>query len=51
MKLFAGGPQDIDDARRALEIAGSDIDTVLLKRIVKKYGGDAVEALTNLRRV
>jgi len=51
MKLFAGGPQDIDDARRALEIAGKDIDTVLLKRIVERYGRDAMEALTNLRRV
>jgi hypothetical protein len=50
MKLFAGGPQDIDDARRALEIAGSNVDAVLLDRIVKKYGRSASEALSLLRR-
>jgi hypothetical protein len=50
MKLFAGGPQDIDDARRALEIAGSNVDAVLLDRIVKKYGPSASEALSILRR-
>lgn len=49
MKFFAGGPQDIEDARRVLELAGSSLDNALLQQIVEKYGDSAVQALKNLR--
>lgn len=47
MKLFAGGPQDLEDARRVLQIA-EDIDAALLDEIVQGYGPAAVEALRKL---
>jgi hypothetical protein len=50
MKLFAGGPQDIDDARRVLDIAGHNLDSVLLEQIVKQYGPSAVETLKKVYR-
>lgn len=50
MKLFAGGPQDIDDVRRVLDIAAERIDEPLLERIVREYGSSATEALRRLRQ-
>jgi hypothetical protein len=48
MKVFAGGPQDMTDARNAISIAGESLDSVLLRRLTKRYGRDAVENLNNL---
>jgi len=42
MKLFAGGPVDLLDAKRLLAVAGSALDTELLRRLVFRYGKDAV---------
>lgn len=48
MKLFAGGPQDLADARHALAAAGGHVDLDLLRRLTSRYGADAVDALENL---
>jgi hypothetical protein len=48
MKVFAGGPQDMTDARNAISIAGESLDKVLLERLTKRYGRDAVENLDKL---
>ena len=48
MKVFAGGPQDMTDARNALLVAGDSIDKVLLQRLAKRYGRDAADNLGKL---
>jgi predicted nucleotidyltransferase len=48
MKVFAGGPMDIIDATRAIAASGGSLDTELLRRLAKKYGRDAAEALNRL---
>jgi hypothetical protein len=42
MKLFAGGPLDLQDAKRLIAVAGSALDTELLRRLVTRFGNDAV---------
>jgi hypothetical protein len=44
MKLFAGGPLDIDDARRAISATDS-LDTALLHRLANQFGADTALAL------
>lgn len=48
MKVFAGGPMDIIDATRALAASAGSLDTELLRRLARKYGLDAAEALDRL---
>lgn len=48
MKVFAGGPVDIVDATRALAASGGSLDRELLRRLARKYGRDAAEALERL---
>ena len=48
MKVFAGGPQDLADARYALAAAKQTIDKDLLLRLTARYGREAMGALTNL---
>lgn len=48
MKLFAHGPQDLEDARFALTSAGGTLDTNLLERITARYGSQAADTLTRL---
>jgi hypothetical protein len=48
MKVFAGGPQDIADARAAVGAAGALLDTTLLRRLAKQYGRAASELLETL---
>ena len=38
LKIFAGGPKDLDDARGILEVQGSSIDKELLLRLCKGFG-------------
>jgi hypothetical protein len=45
MKVFAGGPQDLSDAGRAIAMAAAALDTPLLRRLAQRYGHAAVEAL------
>jgi hypothetical protein len=48
MKLFAGGPQDIADARHALAAAPESVDVDLLRRLAASYGHAALVALDKL---
>jgi hypothetical protein len=48
MKAFVGGPQDMTDARNAILLAAETLDKVLLERLTKRYGRDAVENLNKL---
>jgi predicted nucleotidyltransferase len=48
MKLFAGGPQDLADARYALAAAKASIDSQLLRRLATRYGRQAVGELDKL---
>jgi predicted nucleotidyltransferase len=48
MKLFAGGPQDISDARNALLLAAHSFDMNLLRNLAQRYGRDVAMALERL---
>jgi predicted nucleotidyltransferase len=48
MKLFAGGPQDLVDAKGALEAAPEPPNMELLKELAKRYGGETVRSLESL---
>lgn len=45
MKCFAGGPQDIADARIALRAADKPIDIDLLRRLTRRFGRPAADVL------
>jgi len=48
MKVFAGGPQDMTDAKNAIAAASGSLDLILLKRLTKRYGHNAYESLRKL---
>ena len=48
MKIFAGSPRDIDDARSALDISRKNIDFTLLEDLVKNYGRKELALLKSL---
>jgi hypothetical protein len=48
MKLFAGGPQDLTDARNAITAAQGSLDLSLLRRLTARYGRGASECLEGL---
>jgi predicted nucleotidyltransferase len=48
MKCFAGGPQDIADARHALKTANEPINIDLLRRITRRFGRPAADVLEQL---
>jgi len=48
MKVFAGGPQDLADARNALEAAQEPLDLALLGQLAKRYGPEAARSLDEL---
>ena len=48
MKVFAGSPQDIADARSALEAASEPPDADLLEKLARRYGSDTVRFLQGL---
>ncbi len=45
MKCFAGGPQDIIDARSAYEGAQGPVDLDLLRTLTRRFGRDAADNL------
>jgi predicted nucleotidyltransferase len=45
MKCFAGGPQDIEDARLALNSAPGPLDLDLLRRVARGFGRAAADVL------
>ena len=48
MKVFAGGPMDLIDAKRALTAGKESLDMPLLRRLAAQFGRDAVTALEQL---
>lgn len=48
MKLFAGGPRDIDDALNVLAVSGDTLDEALLRKITRQYGRRELDALERL---
>lgn len=48
MKLYAGGPQDIADARNALLLATDSLDMSLLRNLAERFGREAATALQTL---
>jgi hypothetical protein len=45
MKCFAGGPQDVDDARSAVKAAQEPLDVDLLRRLTRRFGRGAADVL------
>jgi predicted nucleotidyltransferase len=45
MKCFAGGPQDVADARLALRINDGPVDLDLLRRVTRRFGRAAADVL------
>ena len=50
LKVFAGGLQDLSDARRAIESDRQALETILLRRLAKAYGSAASDGLEELLR-
>lgn len=48
MKCFAGGPQDIADAQQAIRDADPPIDLDLVRRVTRRFGRPAANALESL---
>lgn len=48
MKAFAGGPQDLADARHAIKVSGENLDVALLRSVAQRYGKEALRACENL---
>ncbi len=49
MKCFAGGPLDLADARDVLKAAKGSIDVDLLRRLTRRFGRPAADALEQVR--
>lgn len=45
MKCFAGGPQDVADARNAVRTAQEPLDLDLLRRLTRRFGRGAADVL------
>ena len=50
MKCFAGGPQDVADARQALKAAKEHIDIDLVRRLSRRFGRSAADVLEQVLR-
>ncbi len=50
MKCFAGGPQDITDAREVIKVADKPLDIDLLRRVTRRFGRDAADQLEQVLR-
>ena len=50
MKVFAGGPQDLEDVRGILQVSGKLLDLQLLSRLAHRYGIKVTRALSKLLR-
>jgi predicted nucleotidyltransferase len=48
MKVFAGGPVDLVDAARAISAGRDSLDLELVRRLSKRYGREALQALERL---
>lgn len=50
MKLFAGGPQDLQDVRGILQVSGKGLNLTLLESVAANFGADAARTLDELLR-
>jgi hypothetical protein len=48
MKVFAGGPSDLDDVRSILQVSGAELSLDLLRKNARRYGKDASDNLARL---
>jgi hypothetical protein len=48
MKIFAGGPQDLEDVRGILQVSGHLLNLDLLRSLTKRYGDDPANELAEL---
>jgi hypothetical protein len=48
MKCFAGGPQDVADARNAVKTAQQPLDLDLLRRLTRRFGRGAADVLEQI---
>jgi len=48
MKVFAGGPQDLADARQAMDFDREALDLELLRRLAARFGPDTSRTLGKL---
>jgi predicted nucleotidyltransferase len=48
MKVFAGGPHDMSDAKSAITAAGGQLDLALLRRLTQRFGRAASDSLERL---
>ena len=48
MKCYAGGPQDIADARAALKMRDAATDIDLLRRLTRRFGRAATDVPESL---
>lgn len=48
MKVFAGGPQDLADARSVITAAGESVDLPLLRRLAARFGHATTKSLDSL---
>lgn len=48
MKLFAGGPQDLEDARHAIAVSGTLLDRALARSLARRFGAREAELLDGL---
>jgi len=48
MKVFAGGPKDLEDAHGALEISKPSLNVALLKKLAALYGKDELATVEKL---
>jgi hypothetical protein len=48
MKVFAGGPQDLEDVRGILQVSGELLNMDLLHELARRYGTDAATSLSSL---
>jgi hypothetical protein len=51
MKVFAGGPQDLADARHVIQAVSGKLDLALLRRLASKFGRATAVAIEGLLTV
>jgi hypothetical protein len=50
MKIYAGSPKDLEDARQALAVSGKTLDRPLLEKVTLRFGKSAVKILKTLTK-
>ena len=48
MKVFAGGPVDVADARAVIDLDRESLDRTLLRRLAQRFGRETAKAVDAL---